>query len=93
MGHRCIAGSHHVPSRDPALCFSVEQRFFISWAQGWRTAYRDDALRRQVMVGPYSPGQFRTVGALVNQPEFFEAFDIKEGDLMWRPPAERVKIW
>jgi putative endopeptidase len=87
---RSLAGK---PRPEKIDGFTAEQRFFISWAQGWRTAYRDDALRRQVMVGPHAPGQFRAVGALVNQPEFFKAFDITEGDPMWRAPEERVKIW
>lgn len=87
---RSLAGK---PRPEKIDGFTAEQRFFLSWAQGWRTAYRDDAMRRQVMVGPHAPGQFRAVGALVNQPEFFEAFDIKEGDPMWRAPEERVKIW
>lgn len=87
---RSLAGK---PRPEKIDGFTAEQRFFISWAQGWRTAYRDDALRRQVMVGPHAPGQFRAVGALVNQPEFFEAFDIKEGAPMWRAPEDRAKIW
>jgi putative endopeptidase len=87
---RSLAGK---PRPEKIDGFTAEQRFFISWAQGWRTAYRDDAMRRQIMVGPHAPGQFRAVGALVNQPEFFEAFGIKEGDPMWRAPEERVKIW
>ncbi len=70
-----------------------EQRFFISWAQVWRTKFRDDALRRQVAAGPHSPGQFRAVGPIVNLQEFFDAFGIKEGDPMWRAPAVRAKIW
>lgn len=73
--------------------FTPEQRFFLSWAQQWRTAYRDDALRRQVAVGPHSPGQFRAIGPLVNTQEFHDAFGIKHGDRMYRPPEERVKIW
>jgi putative endopeptidase len=73
--------------------FTAEQRFFISWAQGWRTAYRDDAMRRQVMVGPHAPGNFRAVGPLVNLQEFYDAFGIKEGDPMWRKPELRAKIW
>lgn len=73
--------------------FTAEQRFFISWAQGWRTAYRDDAMRRQVMVGPHAPGNFRAVGPLVNLQEFYDAFGIKEGDPMWRKPEHRAKIW
>lgn len=73
--------------------FTAEQRFFISWAQGWRTAYRDDAMRRQVAVGPHAPGNFRAVGPLVNFQPFFDAFGIKEGDPMWRKPEDRTKIW
>jgi putative endopeptidase len=73
--------------------FTAEQRFFISWAQGWRTAYREDAMRRQVMVGPHAPGNFRAIGALVNMQEFLDAFGIKEGDPMWKAPEDRTKIW
>jgi putative endopeptidase len=70
-----------------------EQRFFISWAQQWRTLYRDDAMRMQVARGPHAPGNFRAYGPLVNQQEFFDAFGIREGDPMWRKPEERCKIW
>jgi putative endopeptidase len=73
--------------------FTAEQRFFISWAQGWRTSYRDDAMRRQVMVGPHAPGNFRAIGPLVNFQPFFDAFGIKEGDPMWKKPEDRTKIW
>lgn len=73
--------------------FTPEQRFFLSWAQQWRTQFREDALRRQVAVGPHSPGMFRAIGPISNMQEFFDAFDIKEGDPMWRAPSVRVKIW
>ena len=69
------------------------QRFFLAWAQVWRTKYRDDALRRQVAAGPHAPGHFRAIGPLVNMQEFFDAFGIKEGDPMWRKPEDRAKIW
>ena len=70
-----------------------EQRFYISWAQQWRTLYRDDAMRLQIARGPHAPGNFRAFGPLVNQQEFFDAFGIKEGDPMWRKPGDRCKIW
>lgn len=73
--------------------FTAEQRFLISWAQQWRTAYRDDAMRLQVARGPHAPGNFRAFGPLVNFPPFFQAFGLKEGDKMWKAPADRVKIW
>jgi len=70
-----------------------EQRFYVSWAQVWRTKFRDDALRRAVAQGPHSPGMFRAIGPLVNQQTFFDAFGIKEGDPMWVAPEKRAKIW
>jgi putative endopeptidase len=70
-----------------------EQRFFISLSQIWRTNCRDAEARRLVTVDPHSPGQFRAIGPHVNQPEFYEAFDIKEGMPMWRAPELRTKIW
>jgi putative endopeptidase len=73
--------------------FTAEQRFFISWAQLWRAAYREDAMREKVARGPHAPGNFRATGPLVNLPEFFAAFGIKESDPMWRKPEERAKIW
>jgi putative endopeptidase len=73
--------------------FTPEQRFFLSWAQQWRTSFRDDALRRQVAVGPHSPGMFRAIGPITNMPEFYAAFGIREGDPMYRTADIRVKIW
>ena len=73
--------------------FTPEQRFFISWATIWRIEYRDEALRTQVLTDPHSPGMFRANGPLTNFPPFYEAFNVKEGDKMFRPDSTRVKIW
>jgi len=73
--------------------FTPEQRFFLSWAQVWRTNIREDALRQQLAVDPHSPGLFRAIGPLVNLQPFYDAFGIKEGDPMWRRPEDRAKIW
>ncbi|MFM7100539.1 MAG: M13 family metallopeptidase [Verrucomicrobiota bacterium] len=73
--------------------FTPEQRFFLSLAQLWRTNWREPALRRQITVGPHSPGQFRAIGPHVNLTEFYQAFDIREGAPMWRPPGKRARIW
>ena len=70
-----------------------EQRFFIAWAQVWRTTIRDDEQRRRVNVDPHSPGWCRAIGPLVNFQPFYDAFGIKEGDPMWRKPEDRAKIW
>lgn len=73
--------------------FSGLQRFFIGWAQVWRSNYREEALRRQVSTGPHSPPHYRVIGVLPNIPEFYQAFDVKPGDEMYLSAEERVKIW
>ena len=73
--------------------FTPEQRLFISWATIWRTKSRDEALRTQVLTDPHSPGMIRAIGPLTNMETFYEAFGIKDGDELWRPEEERVKIW
>ena len=70
-----------------------DQRFFLSWAQVWRTNARPEYLRQQVMTDPHSPAQFRTNGPLMNMPQFYEAFGCKENAKMVRAQTERAKVW
>ncbi|WP_339838911.1 M13 family metallopeptidase [uncultured Maribacter sp.] len=73
--------------------FTAEQRFFMSWATVWRTKSRDEALRTQIKTDPHSPGMVRATQPLLNIQEFYDAFDIKEGDAMYLTPEKRVHIW
>jgi putative endopeptidase len=83
------------PDRNPGFIdgFTPEQRFFLSWATIWRVKYRDETLRTQVLTDPHSPGMYRANGPLSNYAPFYQAFGVKEGDKMFRPEVERVKIW
>lgn len=73
--------------------FTAEQRFFMSWATVWRTLTRDEELRNRIKTDPHSPGMVRATQPLINIDAFYEAFDIKEGDGMFVPAEERVRIW
>jgi putative endopeptidase len=73
--------------------FTGDQRFFLGFAQIWRTKYRDAALRQQLLTDPHSPGTARAYVPLINNDAFQAAFDVKPGDKMYLPPEERVKIW
>ncbi len=73
--------------------FTGEQRLFMGWAQVWRTLWRDDALRQQIINGPHSPGQIRAFAPLRNVDAWYEAFNVKPGDKNYVAPENRVRIW
>jgi putative endopeptidase len=70
-----------------------QQRFFLSWAQAWRSLYRDERLRNLVMADPHSPAKFRVNGVVRNMDAWYEAFKIEPEDPLYLAPEERVRIW
>jgi predicted metalloendopeptidase len=70
-----------------------DQRFFMGFGQVWRVKMRDQQVIVQVKTDPHSPGQFRANGTMMNQPGFYEAFGVKQGDKMYLAPKDRVTIW
>ena len=73
--------------------FSGEQRFFMGWSQVWRTLWRDDALRQQLVNGTHSPGHIRAYAPLRNIDAWYEAFNVTAADPLWVAPEDRVRIW
>jgi putative endopeptidase len=70
-----------------------DQRFFMGFAQIWRTKAREEEMKVRLATDPHSPPEFRTNGTVRNVAAFYEAFGVKEGDKLFLPPEERVKIW
>jgi predicted metalloendopeptidase len=70
-----------------------DQRFFMGWAQVWRTLIRPEEAIRLLKIDPHSPGEFRANGTLRNIDDFQNAFANKPGDGMFLAPEDRVKIW
>ncbi|MBE7178450.1 MAG: M13 family metallopeptidase [Mucilaginibacter polytrichastri] len=73
--------------------FTPDQRFFLAFAQVWRIKSRDETMRTRITTDPHSPEHFRVNGPTSNHPAFYKAFDIKEGDKMYRPESTRVQVW
>jgi putative endopeptidase len=69
------------------------QRFFIGFAQVWRGSIRDAEQKVLLRTDPHSPVQFRTLVPLSNIQAFYDAFEIKPGDAMYRAPEKRVEVW
>ncbi|TFI59442.1 M13 family peptidase [Sphingomonas parva] len=70
-----------------------DQRFFIAYAQAWRSKIREDALRERLLTDPHSPPYYRVNGIVRNVDAWYKAFDVKPGDKMYLPPEQRVSIW
>ncbi|MEO6915234.1 MAG: M13 family metallopeptidase, partial [Chitinophagaceae bacterium] len=73
--------------------FTPDQRFFLSYAQIWRGKQKDEVLRQQVNTNPHSPSEWRVNGPLMNFDPFYKAFNVQPGEKMYKPEAERIKIW
>ncbi len=69
------------------------QRVFYSWAQIWRTKTREAEAIRRLSIDPHSPPEFRCNGVVRNIDAFYEAFGVTEGDALFLPDADRVRIW
>ncbi len=70
-----------------------EQRFFLAYAQVWRTHAREEALRNQVLTDSHSPPEFRVNGVVRNMSAWYEAFGVQPDARLYLPPEERVTIW
>jgi putative endopeptidase len=73
--------------------FTAEQRFFLSYARIWGTTARPEYERMMVTVDPHPLPRFRAAGALMNTPEFAQAFSCQAGDPMAKVADQRCKIW
>ena len=72
--------------------FSGDQQFFIAFAQAWAEKSRPEALRQQVLTDGHSPGEYRAL-EVRNLYPWYAAFDVKAGEKLYLPPADRVRIW
>ena len=54
---------------------------------------RPEEVKRRLTIDPHSPAEFRCNGVIRNLTEFYEAFGVKEGDKLWLPEKERIRIW
>jgi putative endopeptidase len=73
--------------------FTGDQRFYLGWAQVWRSVAREEYLRRATTSDFHSPDEFRVNGIVRNLDGWYEAFHVKDNDKLYLKPEERVRIW
>jgi putative endopeptidase len=87
--YRLALGGKEAPVIDG---FTGDQRFFLGHAQIWRTKYRENAMRQQLVTGPHSPGNFRPYVAR-NLDPWYQAFQVQPGQKLYLAPEQRVRVW
>ncbi len=73
--------------------FTPDQRFFLSWAQVWRTNMLPETMAQRILTDPHSPGQYRCNGPLTNIDAWYKAFNVQPGEKMYKTPDQRIKVW
>jgi putative endopeptidase len=69
-----------------------DQRFFLAFAQRWRKAQGEAALRRQIKSDTHSPGQYRS-DTVRNVEAWYRAYEIAPDQKLYLKPEDRVVIW
>jgi putative endopeptidase len=78
---------------EPIDGFTPDQRFYLAYSHLWASNIRDKEILRLTKEDVHSLGRFRVLGPLRNLPNFYKAFNIKEGDYMYLTETERAVIW
>jgi predicted metalloendopeptidase len=73
--------------------FTGDQRFFLGWAQVWRSVMREEYLRQWLLWIPHAPPRYRANGPVGHLDAFYAAFNVKPGDKLYVDPQKRVRIW
>ena len=72
--------------------FTGDQQFFISFAQAWRGKAREPALRNQILTDGHAPSRYRAT-TVRNIDAWYSAFGVKQGDKLYLPEKDRVRVW
>ena len=73
--------------------FTPDQLFYLAYASVWASNIRPEEILVRTKSDPHSLGRNRVNVTLRNLQPFFDAFDITEGQPMFRPVDDRVIIW
>jgi predicted metalloendopeptidase len=72
--------------------FTGDRRFFISFAQSWRSKVRDAALRRAIVTDGHAPEQYRAQ-TVRNLDAWYAAFSVQPSQKLFLAPGSRVRVW
>ncbi|TGD59618.1 M13 family metallopeptidase [Flavobacterium humi] len=93
MGYEAFKKTAQYKENQKIAKLSPDQRYFLAYGYAWMVNIKNESLSQQIMTDVHSPAKFRINGPLSNIPEFYKAFNIKEGSKMRQAEKDRVIIW
>ena len=92
-GYRTFVATEYRGEAPVIDSFSGNQRFFLGYAQLWRSLTTEAFLRQTMLTDPHSPDEFRVNGVLRNFGPWYDTFHISPANALYLAPEERVSIW
>lgn len=89
QAYRLSLGGRSAPVLDG---LSGDQRFFLAYAQSYRSKTREQSMRQDILSDEHSPDPQR-VDEVRNVDAWYQAFDVQPGQGLYLPPEQRVRIW
>lgn len=93
IAHKALSIATEGKPQEKVAGWNVDQLFFVGWSRVWQRKYRDKEMVKRLLTDPHSPSQYRANGPVTNIDAFYKAFDVKPGDGLHKPEAERITIW
>ena len=91
--YQLYLADHHDGQAPVLDGFNGDQRFFMAWAQVWRTIETEESLRARLITGPHSPARYRVNGVVRNIDAWYDAFEVKPEHELYLAEEDRVRIW
>lgn len=79
------------PSPD-AQGLTADQRFFLAYAQSWRSKTRPAYLRVLLTTDGHAPDEYRA-DTVRNIDAWYQAFNVRPGRKLYLKPEDRVRVW
>ena len=93
ISHKAMRMSFGDTEPEKIAGWNADQLFFVGWSRVWARKYREAEMVRRLLTDSHSPSEYRANGPVMNIEAFYKAFELKEGDRLFKPKSDRIKIW
>lgn len=93
MGFEAFKKTKQYKNKEKISGLTPEQRYFLAYGYAWMVNIKPESLAQQLLTDVHAPSEYRVIGPLQNNTDFYKAFNVKPKDRMYRLESKRVEIW